>query len=163
MPQYQVPILPMSEKTTLGESGEFIAGCIDLLEERGTPMQPVMVFAVVAGPLQRAFLAHAIDAMLLVILDAKIRDAVMEALSRVEMREPKPQATPETRKIKFKDNTPVKSIFKQMAAQSMTVLSLTFTEDLNGSFFFLRTPFTISEFLKELPNCVIGDDDEGLN
>ncbi len=94
--------------------------------------------------------------MLTLAPHAATRDAIMRALQEVEKREPKleNQRTP---KIAIKPNTPLRSIFKQMANIPMTVFSLTDGDDPDSTIFFIRTAFTLSELHKELPKVLVTD------
>jgi len=69
----------------------------------------------------------------------------------VEAREPKLPANPKAKRLRFKDNTPLKNVFRQMGELPATVFSLTFPNNGldSGTIFFLRTAFTISEFRRE--------------
>lgn len=96
-------------------------------------------------------LSEAPEELVVFALGQMVRNAVFEALERVAEREPK--IADRTVKLpKFKENTPLKSFFRQMAEMPATVFSLTFPDDSpdSATIFFLRTPFTVSEFRREM-------------
>lgn len=97
--------------------------------------------------------SDALEALLVVAFEKSIREAVFQALDRVELREPNlPAARSSVKTPKFKDHTPLKSFYRQMAKMPATVFSVTFPDDGTDaiSIFFLRTAFTVSEFRREI-------------
>ena len=92
------------------------------------------------------------DELLVVAVDPVVRQAVFEALKRIEPREPISPQEHTVRTPKIEENTRLRSIYRQMADMPATVFSLTLPcEDGEpGTIFFLRTAFTISEFRREI-------------
>ena len=154
----QVPVLPIPESTCFADIAEYCEATIDLFTKKGAKIHPVLLFEVVGAPRGgsgKIELSAAPERMLIVVVEKETRNALLEALRRVEKREPKMRDPNRQARIKIKDNTPIKSIFKQMAAIPFTVFSITFAEDMANSVFFLRTAFTISELQKEIQATVI--------
>lgn len=160
MHQFHVPLLPMSERITFAEFGAYFETTFEHLERQGMATPPILLYEVVEpGWLKTDLkLSEIPERMVVAAYEASIRNAVMEALRRVELREPPHPASTKPVRMKLKGNTQAKSIFKQMAEHPLTVFSFTFEDDQDSTIFFLRTAFTISEVQKELPNCIVGGD-----
>jgi len=97
-------------------------------------------------------ISQAPEELIIVTVISAVRDATFAALARVENFEPKPPGDKPTKPMKIKENTPLKSIFRQMAAMPATVFSFSFPQDDGepATIFFLRTAFTISQFRREM-------------
>lgn len=83
---------------------------------------------------------------------AEFRAACFQALERVEKREPKFPSHLQKKSLKFELNIPIKFLFRKMVDMPVTVFSLTLPGEgpETLSIFFLRTPFTVSEFRREI-------------
>jgi hypothetical protein len=128
---------------------------VTAFEERNETVPPLLIFepceeSRIPGPAPTP--SDAPEELVVVAVGQVVREAVFEALERVEAREPNIPVNPKRKVPKFKDSTPLKSFFRQMAALPATVFSLTFPDDGpdSGTIFFLRTAFTISEFRREV-------------
>ena|ERR1035441_2939851 len=155
MEQVQIPVLPISERTTWGEIPEVMEAVVTAFEERTGTVPPLLIFepheeSRIPSPAPTP--SDAPEELVVVAVGQVVREAVFEALRRVEAREPNIPVNPKAKLPKFKDNTPLKSFFRQMAAMPATVFSLTFPDDApdSGTIFFLRTAFTISELRREM-------------
>ena len=154
MEQVQIPVLPISERTTWGEIPEVMEAVVTAFEERTGTVPPLLIFepheeSRIPSPAPTP--SDAPEELVVVAVGQVVREAVFEALRRVEAREPNIPVNPKAKLPKFKDNTPLKSFFRQMGELPATVFSLTFPDDGpdSGTIFFLRTAFTISEFRRE--------------
>jgi len=102
-------------------------------------------------PSQRPSVSETPKELIVVSIEPTITKAVLDALRRVEAREPEYPSETKRRTLKLKENTPFKGVFRQMAEVSLTVFSINPPEEAEAiSIFFLRTPFTVSEFRKEI-------------
>ena len=92
------------------------------------------------------------EELVVVAVDPVVRQAVFEALSRIESREPVSPHNETVKTPQIHENTPLRSIYRQMADMPAAVFSLTMHCDDGepGTIFFLRTAFTISEFRREI-------------
>ncbi len=162
MSHIQIPVLPISERDVLEDLRPFFADVLEMLDRKNMPA-PVLLFEVCEDdrrrPGEELKMSDAPERMV-VFAAAEFRDAVMKALKAVESREPRVPQNP-SRRIKLKGNTPLKSVFRQMAEVPITVFSMTDADFREATTFFLRTAFTITELRKELPNVVI-ESVEGL-
>jgi hypothetical protein len=155
MQQEQIPQLPVSEKTTWGELPDLLGAAVQVCEEKFGGCPPVLIFQPIEQsnfPGYQPTISQAPEELIVVTVIPRIRDAAFAALERVEAREPKHPGGPPPKMPKIKDNTPFKSVFRQMAAMPATVFSISLTQDdgENATIFFLRTAFTISEFRREM-------------
>jgi hypothetical protein len=154
--QFQIPCFPLSYRSTWAELPEILEIFMSGVEERTGTSSPLLVFEPHPdwpdyGPLP--FISEAPEELVVVALEQSVRAACFRALERVESREPKYAGhTPSKKPLKFKENTPIKSFFRQMAEMPVTAFSITFPDDGPDaiSIFFLRTPFTVSEFRREM-------------
>lgn len=128
---------------------------IDAYEQQTGDFPPLLLFE--PGPESRIpgampKVPESPEHLVVIAVGQPIRSVVFEALDRVAKREPQPDANNKPKRLKFKDNTPLKSFFRQMAEMPATVFSITFPDDGPdaGTIFFLRTAFTISEFRREV-------------
>jgi hypothetical protein len=158
MHQAQYPVLPLSERETFGDFTAQLEDVFTLLEGKGMA-GPILLFEVCEDdrwrPAEHLTLSAAPERMVIVSLAKEVSTAVFKALEAVAEREPR---IPQSRnaKVSLKPNTPLKSVYRQMAAIPITVFSLTLGNDADdATIFFLRTPFTIGELQKELPNVII--------
>jgi hypothetical protein len=143
MHQTKVPILPISERTTVGELPETFLDVIEVYENAGA-VPPLFMFepreeSLIPGP--PPTVSDAPEELLVCPLESSIRQAVFEALKRVESREPK-----------YPTEAPLKAFFRKMAEVPITAFSITLSfDDMDAiSVFFLRTPFTVNAFLHEI-------------
>lgn len=153
MQQFQIPCFPISERTTWSELPDVFDAVADALPEESFP--PLLLFEPhpeTKFPHQVPVMSEAPEELLIVAVLPDVRAACFRALERVEGREPKLADENPRKSLKFKDNTPIKSFFRQMAEMPATVVSLTFPDDSPdaATIFFLRTSFTISEFRREI-------------
>ena len=88
------------------------------------------------------------DRLFLLAGDPAASAAVMAALAVVERHEPN-RGRFNLGRLDFGDQTPLREIFRQMAAVPITAISVT-TGPGGGTLFFLRTPFTIRSLFAEL-------------
>jgi hypothetical protein len=158
--QIQIPLIPIPDDIRFGDLGELFLGTLDHLEKNGIGPFPVLIYEVCDPPDRPDELvepSQAPERVIAISISDTSRDSLMRSLAEVEKREP-PYPTPaNTIRINLKDKTPLRSIFKQMAAHPLTVFSITLPEKAAGTLFFLRTAFTISELQKELPKMVVGE------
>lgn len=154
--QFQIPCFPLSYRTTCAKLPELFEVATEELEERTGMFPPLLIFEphpdwTEDDPLP--LISDAPEELIVVALEQQVRAACFQALGRIEDREPKnPLRRSSNQRLKFKENTRIKSVFRQMNEMPITVFSLTFPDDGPDaiSIFFLRTPFTISEFRREL-------------
>ena len=152
----QIPVSPISERTACAELPHRIRAVIDSYEEQEhDSYPPLLIFEPYEESRIPGFVARISEApeeLLVIAIEPSVREAVLQALECVAAREPlnPPQGPPKT--IKLKPNTPLKSVFRQMAEAHLTVFSITVPSDSPyfTTYFFMRTPFTISEFRREL-------------
>ena len=153
--QFQIPCFPISYRTTFAELPDVFEIFIDGADEQTGSCPPFLLFEPhpewpIHGRLP--VISDAPEELIVAAWVPWIREACFQALGRVEAREPKyPSHTPK-KSLKFKDNTPVKALFRKMAEMPLTVFSITLPDDGPDSIsiFFLRTPFTVSEFRREI-------------
>jgi hypothetical protein len=153
MQQFQIPCLPISERTTWSDLPDVIDAVLETFDDSSFP--PLLIFEPHPEPRfphQVPVVSEAPEELVVLAVLPDVRGACFRALERVEAREPKLADESPRKSIKFKDNTPIKSFFRQMAEMPATVLSLTFPDDGPdaATIFFLRTPFTVSEFRREI-------------
>ena len=154
--QFQIPCFPISYRTTFAELPEVFDIFISSAEEQNGSCPPFLIFEPHPewpsyGPLP--VISDAPEELIVAAWMPSIREACFQALERFEVREPEyPNHPTSKRRLKFKENTPIKSFFRQMTEMPATVFSLTFPDDGPDSIsiFFLRTPFTVSEFRREI-------------
>jgi len=161
--EISIPQLPISEKTRWGELPEAVGELIEVCERTGVEMAAMVILEPVEcsrDPSQKPMLSEAPEELVVVALNHAVRMAVFEALERVRDREAdlapgKPRPLP-----KFSHKTPLKSFFRQMRDMPATVLSVTFPADGPEAItvFFLGSPFTISEFRRELAQILAGEE-----
>lgn len=97
-------------------------------------------------------ISEAPEELIVATFSDDILQACYAALEIISTREPKITAQKSTR-LKFKANFSMKRIFHQMAEIPITVFSVAANSDSTEaglSLFFIRTPFTISEFKREI-------------
>ena len=97
-------------------------------------------------------ISEAPEELIVATFSGDILQACYAALEIVATREPKITAQKSTR-LKFKANFSMKRIFCQMTEIPITVFSMAMTADPTEaglSPFFIRMPFTISEFKREI-------------
>ncbi|HEY2329321.1 MAG TPA: hypothetical protein VGI63_05865 [Verrucomicrobiae bacterium] len=148
----QIRILPVSERTTWGELPELFETTFTFYEENGG-VPPLLVFEPCEEPLVLSEIpSEAPEELLIVSLESSVKQEVYQALKRIEAREPEYPTGHSQKSLKFKDNTSLKSIFRQMAEMPVTVFSMPLLDDDPDaiSIFFIRTAFTISEFRREI-------------
>lgn len=155
MHQQQIPQIPVSEKTTWGELPDLLGAAVQICEEKFGGCPPMLIFEPLEHsniPGYQPTISQAPEELIVVTVIPQVRDAAFAALERVEAFEPKHPGGPAPKIPKIKENTPFKSIFRQMAAMPATVFSVTFPQDDGepASIFFLRTAFTISQFRREM-------------
>jgi hypothetical protein len=155
MHQEQIPQIPVPENTTWGELPELVGAAVQICEEKFGGCPPVLIFEPIEQsniPGYQPTISQAPEELIVVAVIPQIRDAALAALERVEASEPKHPGGPPPKLPRIKDNTPFKSIFRQMAAMPATAFSISFPQDdgENATIFFLRTAFTISEFRREM-------------
>jgi hypothetical protein len=155
MREFQIPCFPVSERTTFAELPDVLKKMMRSLETEMDGSPPLFIFEprpesripgqVVASP-------GVPEELLVVALYPDVRLACFEALARVEAREEKLPRDGTPKSLKFKENTPLKSFFRQMAELPVTVFSITLPDDGPEAitFFFMRTQFTIDEFRIEM-------------
>jgi len=154
MSQVQIPLFPIDQKTTWSEFPDIVEVFATHFEERTGDFPPMLIFEPsekLFAPGSKFNVSEAPEEIIVVSISPDVSNAMFEALKRVEAREPK--GIPyQSKPVKIKDNTPIKSIFRQMAAMPVTVYSLTFLLSDSDSItvFFVRTPFTVSEFRREM-------------
>ena len=156
MHQIHIPSIPIPDNTTFGELPELLSATMEALEAKDM-MFPVLFYEVCdkpAWPNVDLQPSQAPERLLVLAPHAPTRDAVLRALQDVEKREPKLESQRAPR-VTIKPNTPLRSVFKQMASIPMTVFSLTDGDDPDSTIFFIRTAFTLSEFRKELPRVLV--------
>ncbi len=154
--QIQIPCFPISYKSTWEEIPEIVEEFSNHAMEVMENCPPLLLFEPhpdwpTYG--QPPVISEAPEEMIIIATLQPIRDACFQALERVAEREPQvPSHAPTRISLKFKGNTPVKSFFRQMEEMAITVFSLTIPDDGPDavSVFFLRTPFTVSEFRREI-------------
>ena len=153
--QFQIPCFPISYRTRFADFLDVFEDFMTIAEEQTGSCPPLLIFEPhpdwsIHGRLP--IISDAPEELVVVPLEPSVRAACFQALERVEAREPKHPIHPPKKSLKFNDNTPVKGFFRKMAEMPMTALSLTFSD--NGpdaiSIFFLRTPFTVSQFRREI-------------
>lgn len=155
MHQIEIPILPISERTTWGELPELLDAFFTHCEEQGNELPPLLLFEplkVSRIPGDTPSVSEVPATLLVVAVEMSVREAVFQALERVEKREPIFPNAGAAKPPQFKDNTPLKSFYRQMTEMPATVFSVTFPDDGPDaiSIFFLRTAFTVTEFRREI-------------
>jgi len=148
----QIRILPVSERTTWGELPEVFEATFTFYEKNGE-VPPLLVFESCEEPLIPSEVpSEAPEELIIVSLESSVKQEVFQALKRVEAREPEYPTEHSQKSLKIKDNTPLKSIFRQMTEMPVTVFSMPLLNDDPDAIciFFIRTAFTISEFRREL-------------
>ena len=154
MQQIGIPCVAIRDSVRWGEF-------IDLLEsfvfayENNTGIAPSM-FMVEPQPsdgfTSPFAISEAPEELIVATFSGDILQACYAALEIVATREPKITAQKSTR-LKFKANFSMKRIFCQMTEIPITVFSMAMTADPTEaglSPFFIRMPFTISEFKREI-------------
>ncbi len=154
--QIQIPCYPISYKSTWAELPEIVEEFSNHTMEMMGHDSPLVLFEPVPDwPAygQPPTISEAPKEMIVIAVLQAVRDACFQALERVAEREPKvPSHTPTRTSIKAKGNTPMKSFFRQMEQAAITVFSVSIPDDGPDAItiFFLRTPFTVSEFRREI-------------
>jgi hypothetical protein len=151
MHEVHIPCFPISERTTFSELPQVVDARVIPYEEEIGGALPMFIFDPRPewGATGRLLSSNdAPERMVIVALEPELRAASFRALEKVQAIEPS-GAKPQLRKLpRIKENTPLKSIFRQMEESQLTVFSLTFPD--NGpdaiTTFFLRTTFTIENF-----------------
>lgn len=159
MHQIQIPLIPIPDDILFGELGELFLGTLDNLEKNRIGPFPVLIYEVCDPPDrpdEQIEPSQAPERVIAISITNDSRDALMRALAEVERREPPYPNPRKPVKINLRDNTPLRSVFKQMAALPLTVFSMTQPDQDAGTLFFIRTAFTISELQKELPKMIVG-------
>ena len=153
--QFQIPCFPVSYRTTFEELPDVFEIFISSAEEQTGSCPPLLIFE--PHPEWPTYgrlpvISEAPEELVVVALEPSVRAACFQALDRVAEREPPYPSHPPKKTFKFKSNTPLKSFFRKMAEMPMTVFSFPFPDDEPDSIhiFFLRTPFTVSEFRREI-------------
>ncbi|HEY5043661.1 MAG TPA: hypothetical protein VIK53_16940 [Verrucomicrobiae bacterium] len=144
--------MPISERITWGELPDLFEITFTVYEQNGE-VPPLLVFEPCEEPLIPSEVpSEAPEELLILSLESSVKQEVFQALKRVETRETEYPKEHSQRSLKIKDNTPLKSIFRQMAEMPVTVFSMPLLDDDPDaiSIFFIRTAFTISEFRREL-------------
>ena len=149
--QFTIPCLPLPFSVTMEDFADWMESAFERIEADTGQVVPIILFEPRDWPkhLPPPPVSTAPDAMIVVPIMPEIIAHCFRSLKEVEKREP--QRERGIFNVKIKGNTPMKSIFRQMAAASVSVFSMSGKED---STFFLRTHFTISEFLKEVAKPV---------
>ena len=152
--QIKIPLLTISERTTLGGMTDVFEDAVFFLEQQTGSVSPLLLFEPVKEsriPSQKSSVSEAPEELLVVALDETISQAVFQALKRVEAREPSYPTEQKRKSFKLKENTPLKSVFRQMAEMPLTVFSISSPVEAEAaSIFFLRTAFTVSVFRHEI-------------
>ena len=153
--EMQIPCLPISERTTWIDLPDRFMEFLEAVEEQTGLCPPMMIFEPQPDPRvpgHRATVSEAPEELVVVAVGSEVRAACFQALERVAEREPKLPPDHPVKSLKVKGNTPLKSFFRQMTEIPATVISLTLSADDPDAptVFFLRTPFTVSEFRREM-------------
>jgi len=153
MEQVQVPIYPVPERTKFSDFMELSGKVWEAFTKDTGINTPVFIFEPYEAPRHPAPPPRASEApeeIIVVSMGQGPREAIFEALKRIETREPKLQQQ-RPLNITLKPNTPLKSIYRQMAEVPATVFSLTLGEDSDaGAIFFIRTGFTVNQLRHEM-------------
>ena len=154
MHQDIVPCFPLPYSAPMMEMGEWMHSAFERIERDTGQTVPVILFE--PHPDWQTYrpapaVSPAPQALIVIPIIPAVTAHCFRALAEVEKREPAVEHCLGPARIKLKGNTPMKSIFKQMAAVPLTVFSF---NDEETSIFFLRTRFTISEFLREFEKPV---------
>jgi hypothetical protein len=158
--QQKTPILPVSEKKPWREIPYVIAAGIGFCEDLFGARPTLLLYEPIGSPNSPGYepaTSEAPEELIVVALTPQEREATVAALKRVEPLEPKFPDRPAPKPPKIKDNTPFKSIFRQMADMPATVLSFSLPPDSGelATIFFIRTAFTISQFRRELEQTLL--------
>ena len=87
----QIPLLPISERTTLGEMSIVFENAIAFLEQQTGVIPPLLLFEPLEEshiPSQQVSVSEAPEEILVIAITQTVREAVFHALQRVEAREP---------------------------------------------------------------------------
>ena len=159
MNEIQTGCFPVSEKTVWSEIPEVMAVYGRIIYEKFGDVGPALILEPHPPwrlPSQIPKVSEAPEELIIIPVDPLLLKASFKVLEDVEAREPKLPKKKKT-EIIIKGNTPMKSIFRQMAAIPVTVFSVTVGADTTDpvTIFFLRTAFTISEFRRGITGTVI--------
>jgi len=160
MQQTKIPCFPISETTTWGEIPMVISTVVDVwADATGEGLRLLIVEPMEESRIPDYIPGLAPEELLVIAVDPVMRQAVFEALQRVELREPVPPHKQTVKTPKIEENSTFKSIYRQMAEMPATVFSLTMPCDDGEpeTLFFLRTAFTISEFRREIEKPISCD------
>jgi hypothetical protein len=157
--QVQIPLLPISERTRIDELTGVFEFTINYLNEQFGNVPPVLIFE----PLSESYISsaqpsvsEAPEELLVATVFPATTQAIFQALKRVEEREPKYPPDQKRKLLKIKENTPLKNLFRQMTEMPLTVFSISPPPGADSvSLFFIRTPFTVSEFRREIQQIVV--------
>ena len=158
MHQTKIPCFPISEQTTWSEIPAVISAVVDVwANATGESLRLLIV-----EPMEESDIADyepglVPEELLVIAVDPVVRQAVFEALKRVESREPAFPHQQTVKTPKIEENTPLKSIYRHMADMPATVFSVTLpgANGEPGTVFCLRTAFTISEFRREIEKPIM--------
>ena len=153
--QLQIPYFPISDCSTVAELPDYMEIFLGDVEEKTGSFKPLLILephpeSSFHGGIPR--MSEAPEELVIMAFDAEFRAACFQALERVEEREPMFPSHPQKKSLKFELNIPIKALFRKMADMPITVFSLTLQEEGPEvlSIFFLQTPFTVSEFRREI-------------
>ena len=155
--QFTIPCFPLSERTTMADLMEHAGMAWDAFERQTGQTAPLLLFQPLPEwPQYQEVPKVSKEPEQLIVIAAmpQIVTHCLNGLAEVEKREPQYKQEARHRRIKINFKTPMKNLFRQMADIPLTVFSMNYPE---GSVFFLRTRFTIAEFLREVEKPVDGE------
>ena len=153
MKQIPIPAFPIEDGAALCDFPDIFGIFVTAFEERYGEPPPMLIFE--PHPTWDSgyipSISDAPEELIIVALDSYTQNACFQALEHVEDREPKLEYAQDKLSVSLSGETLVREIFSQMSDIPITVFSVTspkIGED-TISVFFLRTPFTVSEFRRE--------------
>jgi hypothetical protein len=156
MPQVSFPIFCLTDKTKFGNLAPLFAATAKRLAAERVP-NTILIYEVSDAPEW----AHGAvkpseqpERMILMVYNPKTKQAIANALLNVKARLPQ-EPSKKKLHITAKDHTPLRNIFKQMAALPLTEFNITPDSAPDTGLFFLRSRELIAEFRSELPKIVI--------
>ena len=149
MHQVKVPIVPVPDRTKFEDFLSYSEQMWERFCKETGQVSPIMIFEPCDAPRFPTELPAASEApeeLIICAVGREARQMIRAALDEIEKREPH---LPKNHlfNFKLKPNTPLKAIFREMAASPLTVFSFAFAEDGpdSGIMFFIRTGFTVNE------------------
>jgi hypothetical protein len=157
MPQVSFPILAVTDATKFGELPALFAATTKSLAAQKLS-NAILIYEVCDAPEWSHATIKPVehpDRMMIMVYDARGRDAIVNAILNAKAKRPQ-EPFKKKLHITAKAQTPLRSIYKQMAELPLTEFNLTPDNLPGAAVFFLRTPELVADFRQELPKVSLG-------